>query len=790
MLKSHFKTAIRNLFRNKVFSAINITGLAIGMAAAMLILLWVQHQMSFDRFHKNTGRTYLMYSRDDNKGELEVWPRTPLLMAPVLKQDYAEVEDAVRFRIVYFLMTAGEKHLNVQGAFTDPGFFSIFSYPLLKGNFKNILSDNHSIVLTEKLAIKLFGNEDPVGKTVRIDSTDHFTVTGVLKDLPGNTELEFEYLLPWTYMTKLGWDKDQSWKWTNTATYVLLKPGASQASFDARVKNIAINHVNEGKGFTREIFSQPLAKVHLYSKSENGKLTGGRIETVRLFTTIAVFILLIACINFMNLSTARSEKRAREVGIRKVVGAHKSSLIAQFIGESIMLAAFAFVIALCMVALSLKGFNQIVSASLYIDFANPYFWLFAIAFVLFTGFVAGSYPAFYLSASEPVKVLKGGFKQVNALIAPRKILVVLQFTFAIILIICTIVVERQIQYARNRDAGYDKANLVYTFTQGDVIRHYELIKHDLLSSGAAVAVTKALSPITRGWDYVKGLAWPGSTEADKMIGFLGVEADADFVKTTGANLLQGRDIDIKNYPTDTTAVMLNETAVKIMRLKDPVGKMISNGNGVSCRVAGIVKDFISGSPYEDIKPMVIQGASLNFGAIHFRLNPANSIADDLARAEKVFKQYNPQYPFEYFFVDEFYARKFKEEQQEGTLAALFAGLSIFISCLGLFGLATYMAENRIKEIGIRKVLGASVSGITILLSKDFIKLVFIAIIVASPVAWFAMNKWLQVFNYRITISWWIFFASGSLAVLIALVTVGYQAVKAAVANPIKSLRTE
>jgi ABC-type antimicrobial peptide transport system permease subunit len=386
--------------------------------------------------------------------------------------------------------------------------------------------------------------------------------------------------------------------------------------------------------------------------------------------------------------------------------------------------------------------------------------------------------------------LKGGFKKVNALVTPRKILVVLQFTFAIILIICTIIVERQIQHARNRDAGYNKYNLVYTFTQGDVIRHYDLIKQDLLNSGAAVAVTKALSPIIRGWNYTMGLSWPGSTEADKKTTFLAFEADADFIKTTGTKLLQGRDIDLKSYPTDSTAIMLNEAAVKIMRLKDPVGNIVRNGNGMDCHVAGVIKNFITGSPYEDIQPMVIQGASVGFGAVHFRLNPANTTSVNLAKAEQVFKQYNPQYPFEYFFVDEFYARKFKEEQQEGTLAALFAGLTIFISCLGLFGLAAYMAENRIKEIGVRKVLGASVAGITILLSKDFIKLVFIAIFIASPIAWFVMNKWLQAFNYRIDISWWIFLASGLLAILIALLTVGYQAIKAAVANPIKSLRTE
>jgi ABC-type antimicrobial peptide transport system permease subunit len=455
-----------------------------------------------------------------------------------------------------------------------------------------------------------------------------------------------------------------------------------------------------------------------------------------------------------------------------------------------MLALVAFVIALCMVQLSLKSFNQIVGSPLSIDFANPYFWLFAISFILFTGLVAGSYPAFYLSASKPIKVLKGTFKNAHALVTPRKILVVLQFTFAIILIICTIIVERQVQYAQNRDAGYNKANLVYTFTQGDVNRHYDLIKQDLLSSGAAVAVTKALSPITRGWDYAMGFSWSGNTEADKKITFLRFEADADFIKTTGAKLLQGRDIDIQEYPTDSTALLLNEAAIKIMHLTNPIGKTVKNGNGTNCRVVGVIKNFITGSPYEKIGPMVIQGPAVEFGAIHFRLNPANTTSDNLAKAEKVFKQYNPQYPFEYFFADESYARKFKEERQEGTLAALFAGLAIFISCLGLFGLATYMAENRTKEIGVRKVLGASVAGIITLISKDFIKLVLISIIIASPIAFFTMDRWLRDFSYRVQIGWWIFLLAGLLAILVALLTVSYQAIKAAIANPVKSLRTE
>jgi putative ABC transport system permease protein len=790
MLRNFFKVTIRNLWRNKGFSAINIAGLAIGMAAAILILLWVQNELSYDRFHEKADRTYLLYSRDGDHGKKDVWGRTSSLVAPALKQDYGEVENAVRFRIVYFLMTVGETHLNVQGAFADSGFLSVFSYPMLKGNANNTLADPSGIILTEKLAIKLFGREDPVGKTVRIDSADNFKVAGVLKDLPGNTGLGFEYLLPWTYLSKLGWDQHLSWGITDANTYVVLKHGASQKAFDAKIKNIVTTHVNKGELPDREVFAHPLSREHLYSKADNGQLVDGRITTVRLFTIIAAFILLIACINFMNLSTARSEKRAKEVGIRKVVGAFKSSLILQFIGESVILAGFAFIIALCIVKLCLDGFNQVIGASLDIDFGNGYFWLFAMAFVLLTGLLAGSYPAFYLSASRPVKVLKGTFKQAHAVIAPRKILVVLQFSFAIILIISTIIVKYQIQHAQNRDAGYKRDNLVYTFTQGDMNNNYDLIKRDLLNSGAVLAVTKINSPMVRAWNHTRGYSWAGSTEADKKTDFLQFAADADFIKTTGTRLLQGRDIDIKNYPTDSTAMLLNEATVKEMRLQDPVGKIIRSDNGINYHVIGVVKDFIVSSPYEEVRPMIILSMTEGFGAIHFRFNPVNSTADNLAKAEKVFKQYNPQYPFEYFFTDEWYAHKFQDEQQTGTLAALFAGLAIFISCLGLFGLAAYMAESRTKEIGLRKVLGASVASITILVSKDFIKLVMISIIVASPVAFFAMSKWLQDYSYRIQIGWWIFVLAGSLAIFIALLTVSYQAIKAARANPVKSLRSE
>jgi ABC-type antimicrobial peptide transport system permease subunit len=369
-------------------------------------------------------------------------------------------------------------------------------------------------------------------------------------------------------------------------------------------------------------------------------------------------------------------------------------------------------------------------------------------------------------------------------------LVVLQFSFAVILITCTIVVEKQIDYARHRGTGYDQNGLVFTFVQGDVLQHYDAIKRDLIGSGAALAVTKLYSPITTVWNETTGLSWPGSTEADKKRYFNDYESDADFVRTTGTRLIAGRDIDLETYPTDSTALLLNEAAVKIMRLKDPIGATIKNENGVNCHVVGVIRDFIIESPYNTIAPMIVQGLSTGYPVVHFRLNPANPIAEDMAKAQKIFKQYNPEYPFDCFFADDFYNRKFKAQQQQGTLGMLFAGLAIFISCLGLFGLASYMAETRTREIGIRKVLGASVAGIAGLMASDFVKLVLIAVFIASPIAWYAMSRWLEAFDYRIHLGAWIFLSAGALSILVAVATVSYQAVKAALANPVKSLRTD
>jgi len=788
MFRNYFKIAVRNLSRNKGFSLINISGLAIGMAAALLIGLWVQNELSIDRTYPRTDRLYMLYNRAILNGAPWVWNQTPKSIAPVLGKDYPAVEDAARYRETRFLTTVGETRLNSDGAFADSGFIQMFGFPLLEGDPAHALTGVYNIVLTEQMAKKLFGNQDPMGRTVRIDSNAVFTVSGILKDLPATTSFQFDYLVPWLYMTHLGWNDEQNWGNNSIDTYVLLRPGTTEQAFDAQVADVTRAHSKEAV----QVFGQPVSRLHLYGTVKDGQLVADKLVTVRLFTAIGIFILLIACINFMNLSTARSERRAREVGVRKVVGAVRRSLVAQFIGESTLIAALAFIIALFLTQINLSAFSQLVGKQLTIDYGSAAFWLFGIGFVFFTGLLAGSYPAFYLSSFRPVAVLKGSFREAHAALNPRKILVVLQFSFAIILIICTIIVQRQIRYGINRDAGYNRDQLVMVATDGEAASHFEAIKQELLSSGAAVAVTHSPASITRHWSDASGYYWPGSTKADLDVDFLSFATKSDFVKTLGITLFQGRDIDIDQYKSDSTAVLMNESAVRIMRMRNPIGQLVAQGDGQPYHIVGVIKDFILESPFtKQIAPMMIFGPKwVDFNVAHIRLNPANSTAANLALAQKVFRKYNPSYPFEYSFVDEAYAKKFKDEQQTDKLSALFAALTVFISCLGLFALASYTAENRIREIGVRKVLGASVISITTLLTREFIQLVLIAFLIAAPVAWLVMNKWLLNYSYRIRIGWDVFALSGVLAVAIAAATVSYQSIRAAVANPVKSLRTD
>jgi putative ABC transport system permease protein len=786
MIRNYLKIALRNLRRNRGFSFINILGLAIGMASAMLILLWIQHEWSYDKFHVKKDRIYEAWNRNDFSGKIQCWNTTPKVLASAMQRDNPEVETTTRVNWpTSRLFKVGEKSLMAEGNVVDSTFLQVFTYPMLKGDPKNALMDPASVILTEKLAKKLFGDTDPMGKVITIDNTTPLTVTGVMEDLPTNSRFRFEYLMPWARLRIEGGD-DTFWGNNSCATFVLLKENATLASIAPRVKEMRRKYdPDERQG---EFFLYPLEKWRLYSRFENGVESGGFIEFIRLFGIIAAFILLIACINFMNLSTARSERRAREVGIRKVIGAQKSALIGQFLGESILIAILSGIAALAIVQISLPAFGELTGKEIHVDYADPRLWIYLIAFIIFTGLLAGSYPAFFLSSFKPVTILKGGFKKVNALVTPRKVLVVLQFTFAIILMIATLVVRNQIRHARERETGYNMNNLVYTFTGPDVTKNYMLIKNDLLSSGVALSVTKTSAPMTEGWSNTWGIEWPGKDPKDKTI----IDrycADDKVAMTVGLQMVKGRDIDLNAYPTDSSAVLLNESAAKLMGFKDPVGGIIKD-NGQDWHVVGVFKDFILNSPYQPTTPMVIEGAKGWFNCVHVKLNPARTTSENIAGMEKIYKKYNPHYPFDYKFIDQEYGEKFKAEQRAGTLSGLFAGLTIFISCLGLFGLATYMAENRIKEIGVRKILGASVTDITTLLSKDFLKLVIVSLFIASPVAWWLMSIWLEDFKYRINVPVSAFLIAGGLSLLIALLTVSSQAIRAAVSNPVKSLRTE
>ena len=788
MFKNYFKTAWRSLLRNKGYSLLNIMGLAIGMASTILIVLWLSNEVSMDRFYSHIDRLYVMNNRDNFSGQLQVWRTTPKILGPTIRQDYPEVEEMSRYGDNNFLFTIGEKKITESGGYVDSSFFKLFDFPVVYGNVADALSGLNKVVLTESFARRLFGNENPVGKTVKIDSSDIFTVSAVMKDLPANTTFYFKYLMPWTYLAKLN-DDDKYWGNNSISTYVLLKKNAGLSSFNQKVRDVTVNHTKGNDNATTQVFATPVKDQYLYNKSENGQFVAGNLVTVRLFSAIAALILLIACINFMNLSTARSEKRAKEVGVRKVVGARKTALVTQFMVESIIIAFLSFLIAVVFVAIVLPFFNHLVGKKLSIPYGGWYFWSLSLLFILFTGVLAGSYPAFFLSSFSPVKVLKGTFRKANSKISPRSVLVVVQFTFAIVLIISTIIIAKQIHHIQNRDRGYNQDALVFSSMSGDIPQHYPLIRQELLSSGAVTSVTKSMSPITQQYSDGWGFSWPGSVPEDAKLDFTRFATDADFVKTMGVKLLQGRDIDIYHYPTDSSSMLLTESAVKAMRLSNPIGSLVK-GDGRDWRVVGVVKDFIIASPTEKVNPMIVLGPHSWYTAVHYRLNPTRPVSDNLKTIEGIFKKYNPAYPFEYNFVDAEYARKFVSIQRTSELTTLFSALTIIISCLGLFGLAAYMAEARTKEIGIRKVLGASVAGIATLLSRDFLKLVIVALLIAVPIAWYAAYRWLLNFDYRISVPVWAFLLAGVLSIVIALLTVGFLSLRAASANPTKSLRSE
>jgi putative ABC transport system permease protein len=788
MIKNYFKIAWRNLWKNKAFSIINIAGLAVGMCGAILIFTWIQNEFSFDQFHENKDNLYKVWNRSDKQadGKVYTWDVSSSPIAPYLQQNFPEVKATAR---VYWpnerLFNFKEKSIVAKGLDVDKQFLTMFSFPMINGSNAHALDDIKGIVLTQTLAKKIFGNEDPMNKIVKVNNKDSYSVSGIVSDPPSNTQFQFDYLVSLT--PNIGLFAPDQWRNASYNTYIQLKPGTNAESMNAKMKGIMVKH---DPNLHFDIFLHPASKWHLYSRFDNGVVVGGAIETVRFLAIIALLILLIACINFMNLSTAQSEKRGREVGVRKVIGASRFSIIKQFLTESILIAIISGVLALSLAQLLLPAFNQLSGTTLFINYHNIYFWMCSCGFVLFTGLLAGSYPAFYLSSFRPVKVLKGLFKGRTQALSPRKLLVVTQFTIAIVLTISTIVIYNQIQYVQNRNAGYVRANLIEHPINGSIGQNFDLIKNELLNTGAAVAVSKTGMPVTLDASSSSGFNWGNMSPDQLTTSFSCFRTASDFVKTFGFKLAGGRDIDMISYPTDSAAVVINEAAVKVFGFKNPVGQTIKNDNQLF-RIVGVIKDFVIGSPYQPVNPMIIFGSKTGyFGTLTFRVNDHLSISKSLKIAEGIFKKYNPAYPFMYKFVDEEYGEKFKTEQRTGKIAFTFAALTIFISCLGLFGLAAYMAENRSKEIGIRKVLGASVFSVIRLLTREFVVLVIVALIIATPVGWWLMNKWLQDYSYRIQISWVSFATSGLMAIIIAVITVSFQAGKAAMTNPVKSIKTE
>jgi ABC-type antimicrobial peptide transport system permease subunit len=794
MFKNYFKIAWRNLLKNKIYSFINIAGLASGMAVAMIIGLWIYDEASANRHFKNYETLYQVMMHQTFDGVRYSQQALPFPLGEELKNKYPDFKGVAMcdWGQMHSLMY-GEKKISKYGHFIGEEAVNMFSLKILDGD-KNPLHDPYSIVLTSEIAKILFGNQNPIGKAVKMDNQTILKVTAIVERQPKNSSFTFDYLIPWQLQeTIYSWIKQyHKTNWGNNSwqVFVQLNDNASLASVNAKIKNVVISHFtdeNTLKHIIPEVFVHPMAKWRLYSDFENGKNTGGFIKYVRMFGILGLIVLLIACINFMNLCTARSEKRAKEVGVRKAVGSGRKQLIGQFLSESMLICALAFVLALGIVIIALPFFNKLTDKAMSLQIANPLFWIIMIAFTIITGLLAGSYPAFYLSSFNPVRVLKGNLKAGRSSSLPRKILVVLQFASSVVLMIGTIVINQQIQYGKNRPIGFNNKALISINWSDDIAKNFEIIRQELLSSGAVISVTQSNSPPWDIYSNNNGWEWKGSQPIEKSTVFSTIVTTYDYTKTLGIKLLEGRDFS-RDF-ADSNAVILNQSAVKRMRLKNPVGEMLK-WNDKPMTVIGVIPDVQMESPFRPISPLTIMFNKNWVSYLNVRMNPNMSASKAIALMKPIFDKYNPAFPFEYQFSDEQYAKKFNYEELVGNLAAIIAVLAIFISCLGLFGLASFTAEQRVKEIGVRKVLGASVLNLWQLLSKDFVILVLTSCAIAIPVAWYFMNEWLKNYQYKTSIGIGIFVSVVAVAMAITLITVSFQAIKAAMANPVKSLRTE
>jgi len=793
MIKNYLKIAWRNLLRSKAYSTINISGLAAGMAVAMLIGLWIWDEFTYDHFHKNHNQlAQVMTNYFENGGELSTGPGVASPLGNELRAKYGSgfknvsMASSIQSRV----LSANDKKITAQGMWAEANFPSMVTLKMLKGNI-NGLEDPSSVLLSASVAQSLFGTDDPLNKVVRIDNQADYKVAGVYEDLPHNTTLnEAKIFLSWDkYVSIVNWVKASLQDWGDHAfrCYVQLNDHVDFNKQTVKIRLASMQHLNAVKDGKEELVLQPMNNWRLYSEFKNGKVAGGRIQFVKLFAIIGVFVLLLACINFMNLSTARSEKRSKEVGIRKTVGSLKSQLISQFLSEAMLIAGIAFLSSILIAQLLLPLFNAISGKQMILPFSNIFFWIVCIGFTIITGLLAGSYPAFYLSRFDPIKVLKGTYRVGRFASLPRKVLVVVQFSVSITLVIGTIIVYKQIQFAKNRAVGYNRESLIAVYmTTPDLFGHYDAMRNDLLATNVVENMAESSSPVTDVWSTQIGYSWEGKDPSTQP-SFGTVSVTQDYGKTINWQLVEGRDLS-KDF-SDNNSIILNEAAVKLTGMKNIVGKTIKR-NDKNLTVIGVVKDMVMESPYAPITPTIFLVDTGWVNVINVRMKAGVSLQGALAKIAKVFEKYNPSAPFDYKFIDEEYAQKFSDEQRLGNLASFFATLAIFISCLGLFGLASFVAEQRKKEIGLRKVLGASTYELWRMLSKEFAVLVIISCFIAIPLAWYYLHQWLLQYNFRTPIPFWIFILSGAGALVITLITVSFQAIKAAIANPVKSLRID
>jgi putative ABC transport system permease protein len=787
MIRNYFKVGWRNLKKSKVYSSINIIGLATGMAIALLIGLWIWDELSFNYYHHNYTTIAKVMSTQTFNGQTGTAHTTVVPLEKELRTKYGS--SFKRLSLTWtstHILATGDKKISSSGRWAQPDLPEMLTLRLNKGRM-SAFNDPSSLLLSMSLANALFGDEDPINKIIRVDNKTDMTVGGVYEDLPKNSTFhEMKFLLPW-YNTANWWNtQTDAWSNHGCELFVQVDEHVDFTKTTSAIKNITQEH-----GYTQsneQLLLHPMDRWHLYTDAQNFKVGSGRIQTVWLFGFIGVFVLLLACINFMNLSTARSEKRAKEVGIRKAVGSLRGQLVRQFLSESLMVTFLALMLTLILVSIALPSFNLLADKETALPWNNLFFWFIILGFTLLTGLLSGSYPAFYLSGFNPVKVLKGTFSAGRFASIPRKVLVVVQFTVSIVLIIGTIVVFRQIRYAKDRPVGYTREGLLSVeMNTPEIYEHYNALRADLIATGAVENMGESNSEPTQIWSNNNGFDWRGKDPTtDPLFGTIAVTHD--YGKTIGWKITDGRDLS-REHLTDSTGVILNQSAVKLTGLQNPVGQ-IMKWKGKDHVIVGVVEDIVMESPYQPPVPTVFL---VDYGWLRFitvRVKPTMSIQTALSKIEPVFRKYNPGSPFEYKFIDEEYARKFSDEQRIGSLATVFAILAIFISCLGLFGLASFVAERRTKEIGVRKVLGASVFNVWRLLSKEFVTLVIISLFIASAASYYFMNNWLQNYQYRANLSWWIFATAGIGALTITLLTVSFQAIKAAIANPVKSLRTE